>query len=143
MIQRKQSLFLLVAALLNACLLVVPFYRWHEMISGSDVVHELRVNDHYPSLIITIVIVLLPVLAIFMFRSRSRQMGLSAAAMVSTIGFITMMLSRAGKEPSAAATGSTYWIGAVLPIISIVFIILAMLGIRKDEKLVRSADRLR
>jgi hypothetical protein len=48
MIQRKQSLFLFIAALLNACLLFVPFYKWYEVVLNADVMHQLRVNDHYP-----------------------------------------------------------------------------------------------
>jgi ABC-type proline/glycine betaine transport system permease subunit len=36
-----------------------------------------------------------------------------------------------------------YGIGALLPSLAILFLILAIRGIRKDENLVRSADRLR
>jgi hypothetical protein len=36
-----------------------------------------------------------------------------------------------------------YGIGVILPSLAILFIILALRGIRKDEMLVRSADRLR
>jgi hypothetical protein len=38
---------------------------------------------------------------------------------------------------------SSFRISVLLPLIAIVFDILAILAIRKDEKLVRSADRLR
>jgi hypothetical protein len=36
-----------------------------------------------------------------------------------------------------------YKVGAALPVVSIVLLLLAYGGIRKDEKLIRSADRLR
>ncbi len=145
MIQRKQSLFLFIAALLNACLLVVPLYRWYEVVVNVDVMHELRVNDHYPSLIIAMVIILLPLVALFMFRNRKRQLALSAVSIVSTIGFITLMLSRVTQLSNMTPTPvrGTYWIGAILPIISILLLILAIMGIRKDDKLVKSMDRLR
>ena len=145
MIQRKQSLFLFIAALLNACLLVVPLYRWYEVVVNVDVMHELRVNDHYPSLIIAMVIILLPLVALFMFRNRKRQLALSAVSIVSTIGFITLMLSRVTQlgNMTPPPVRGTYWIGAILPIISILFLILAIMGIRKDDKLVKSMDRLR
>lgn len=36
-----------------------------------------------------------------------------------------------------------YGIGSVLPVAAIILLIIAISGIRKDEKLVRSVDRLR
>ena len=65
--------------------------------------------------------------------------------MLGTISFVAMILMRVtnlNDGSSAPVTGS-YWIGSVLPIISLVFLIMAIRGIRKDEKLVKSLDRLR
>lgn len=145
MIQRKQSLWLLIAALLNACMLFTALYKWHEMVNGVDTVKELRVNDHYPSMVIVLVITLLPLLAIFMYNNRKRQTMMTMVSIVGTMSFIGIMLSRVtavGKMTPPPA-GATYWVGAVLPVISTLFLILAILGIRRDEKLVRSMDRLR
>ncbi len=144
MIQRKQSLFLLIAALLNGCLLVTALYKWHETVNGVDMPHELRINDHYPSLIIAMVMILLPLVSIFMFRNRKRQLALSFVSIVSIGGFIAMMLSRVSALKQATPNvGGAYGIGAVLPIVSLLFLVLAIMGIRKDEKLVKSMDRLR
>ena len=38
---------------------------------------------------------------------------------------------------------NNYGIGLILPSLAILFIILAIRGIRNDEKLIKSADRLR
>jgi hypothetical protein len=51
-------------------------------------------------------------------------------------------LNRVGHLQVPQATGS-YWIGSVLPLVADVFLILAILAIRKDENLVKSMDRLR
>ncbi len=141
MIQRKQSLFLFIAALLNACLLLVPFYKWHE--AGDTTWHELRLNTFFPAFIVAIVIILLPLVAIFMFRKRKQQIAMCFVSMISISTFVGMMLSKVGSIVPASATDGTYWIGAALPVVSFVFILLAILGIRKDDKLVRSMDRLR
>lgn len=141
MIQRKQSLFLLVAALLNVCLLLVPFYRWHE--PGDTTWHELRLNTFFPAFIVAIVIILLPLVAIFMFRKRKQQVAMCGVTIVSITAFVSMMLAKVGNLVPPTATDGTYWIGAALPVISFVFIILAIAGIRKDDKLVKSMDRLR
>lgn len=145
MIQRKQSLWLLIAALMNGATFITPLYKWHDTTNGGDIARELRVNDHYPSLIAALVITILPLFAIFMFRIRKRQIGMTTAAILGTMSFIGMMLSRvsAVNKMIPPPSGGTYWAGAILPVIAIIFMILAILGIRRDEKLVRSMDRLR
>ncbi|MBC7553752.1 MAG: DUF4293 domain-containing protein [Taibaiella sp.] len=145
MIQRKQSIWLLLTALFNSGLLVFDLYRWHETVNGADVVQSLRVTNHYPSLMIALVLILLPLVNLFMYTQRKRQMAMTAFNMVAVAGFVAMLLGRVGHtitEMPAAAAG-TYWVGAVLPVITILFLILAIAGIRKDEKLVQSMDRLR
>ena len=56
-----------------------------------------------------------------------------------------MMLNRVANlsKQTPPVTEGSYWVGAVLPVLSIVFLVLAISGIRRDEKLVRSTDRLR
>ncbi|PQJ10557.1 hypothetical protein CJD36_011315 [Flavipsychrobacter stenotrophus] len=141
MIQRKQSLFLFIAALLNALLFIVPFYRWHE--AGDTVWHELRLNTFFPAFLVAIVITLLPLVAIFMFRKRKQQMAMCGVSLLSITTFLSMMLAKVGNLVPANAIDGTYWIGAALPVVAFIFIILAMAGIRKDDKLVKSMDRLR
>lgn len=137
MIQRIQTLWLLLAALVNAGLFYFDLYR-------SDL-KVIRVGDHYPSLLLTIVITALPLLAIFMYKNRTKQRNMVLISMLGTISFVSMILMRVtnlNDGSSAPVTGS-YWIGSVLPIIALVFLIMAIRGIRKDEKLVKSLDRLR
>ena len=78
---------------------------------------------------------------IFLFRNRPLQIKLSNAGVVLTLiglaygGFLWFSDSAAElAEPEP---------GLALPSMAIVFGILAARSIRKDEKLVRSADRLR
>ena len=56
--------------------------------------------------------------------------------------FIEYLKVEEFKETNKTLSGS-YQIGALLPIIMIIFFILAARGIYKDEKLVKSLDRLR
>jgi hypothetical protein len=46
------------------------------------------------------------------------------------------------EEANPALKTSYYW-GALLPIAMIIFFILAVVNIRKDEKLIKSLDRFR
>lgn len=144
MIQRKQSIWLLIAALLNAGVLYFDLYRTHTTINGADVPGQLRTGDRYLSLLVALVMILLPLVTIFMFRNRKRQVAMTVVSMLACFSFIGMLLSRVGNMAAAAPPASgTYWIGAVLPVIAIIFLIMAALGIRKDDKLVKSVDRLR
>ena len=88
---------------------------------------------------------LLPLVTIFMFGNRKRQSAMAFVNVIALCGFIPMVLSRVNtlnKMVPPPINGS-YWIGAVLPVIALVFTILAIFGIRKDERLVKSMDRLR
>ena len=146
MLQRKQSIWLLIAALLNACVLFFDLYRWHDMVNGADTKYEVRVTNEFPLLLIILLCTILPLVAIFMFRQRKRQVLVSFVSIVSVLGFIALMLFKVGQKTKAipaAISNGTYWIGAVLPIVSLLFLILAIAGIRKDDKLVKSMDRLR
>ena len=145
MIQRKQSIWLLIAALLSAGLFCFDIYHAHVAVNGTDTIAYIRINDDYPLLLIALVLTILPLVTIFMFRNRKRQRSMAIFNVVACIGFISAALMRVtnfmNKQP--AATNGTYWIGAVLPLLSMVFIIMAIRGINKDEKLVKSQDRLR
>lgn len=142
MIQRKQSIWLFIAALLNAGVFYFDLYRYHEIVNGIDTPAQIRVSDHFPTLLIALVMTMLPLVTIFMFRNRKRQITMSVFAIISIAGFITMALQRTKNLNSVPASDS-YWIGSVLPVVAIVFLFMAILGIRKDDKLVKSTDRLR
>ncbi len=142
MIQRKQSLWLLIAALLNAGVLYFGVYRYHIMENGVDTLKEVRVNDHFPSLLIALVMAILPLITIFMFGNRKRQIAMSFLSILAVCSFVTIALSRT-RNLNALPSSESYWVGALLPVAAVVFLFMAIIGIRKDEKLVRSVDRLR
>lgn len=145
MLQRKQSLWLFIAVLLNAGVLLFDLYRWHDVVNGVDTKFELRVTNEYPMLLMVLVMSLLPLVTMFLYKQRKRQIRMTVINIIAVCSFNAMMLAKISAKAKlipAVATG-TYWIGAVLPAISLLFLIMAILGIRKDEKLVQSMDRLR
>lgn len=145
MIQRTQSLWLFLAALANSGVLLFDLYRTHLMTNGVDTVMSVRVTEKFPFLLTALVIIVLPLIAIFMYKNRKRQRILSVLSIVFSFGFISTMLFNINKfnSDNPTATNGTYWIGSVLPAAAIVFLFFAIKGINKDEKLVRSQDRLR
>jgi|AntRauTorckE5430_2_1112549.scaffolds.fasta_scaffold00446_12 hypothetical protein len=81
---------------------------------------------------------------IFLFRNRPLQMKLSMLAVALTVTGVAygafLYFTDTAAEISAAVTPD---VGLALPVITLIFGILARNYIQKDEKLVRSADRLR
>ena len=145
MIQRIQSIWLLLAALVNAGVFFFEQYRADVAANGVSAMQYIRVNNHFPSLLLALVITILPFIAIFLFGNRKRQKTMTLLSMVFTIGFIALTLLRVSSfnNGTSSPTNGSYWIGSVLPVVSVIFHILALQGIRKDEKLIKSLDRLR
>ena len=143
MIQRKQSIWLLLAALSGSGVLYFNLYKAAGAAGSADTV--VRTMDHYPSLIIALVMIILPLVTIFMFGDRKRQKAMTIVAILADIAFIAMVLYRVsllGKLTPPPAAGS-FGAGAILPAFSLVLLVLAYMGIRSDDKLVKSMDRLR
>lgn len=88
---------------------------------------------------------------IFLYRNRVRQMRLVAVAFLLNVVFVFLLFFWAvdayGNEFTRAMGGGdmtvTWYVGAYAPIASIVFLVLAHRGIKRDEEKVRAADRLR
>ena len=91
-------------------------------------------------------IILVCGIAIFLFKNRrfqSRIVKLGILMNVMLIGLIFFVFSPLiGRTLNATVDYSDY-AGIYLPLVALVMLILANRGIIKDEKLVRSADRLR
>ena len=149
MIQRIQSLWLLIAALIST-LLMLDWYTGYvykaDVPQGlGSVVSYLRVTNHFPSLLVAVAMILIPFIAIFFFKDRKRQRSLSWIAVLLNIAFIAVSLMHIEnfKNTSPMPSNGSYQAGIVVPVVAIVFLVMAINGIRRDEKLVKSMDRLR
>ena len=150
MIQRIQTVWLLLASLISATLLL----SWHtgyvfaaDVAQGfGSVVKRLTVTEHFPTLIIAVMMILVPLIAIFMFKDRKRQKMLTFVSILACLGFISVNLMRIEnfkQDTAPTPTNGSYDAGSVIPVIVLVFLILAIRGINRDEKLIKSMDRLR
>ena len=146
MLQRKQSLWLLLAALLNSGVLYNSL--WQPTFE-SDSFEAVRTNNYFDLLILGVTIIVLPLLAIFMFQNRKWQIRLVWLCISANLIFITDMLIRIHFSRTylvfnhVRVDDGYYWTGSRLPVYAILFQIMAIIGIRKDEKLASSVDRLR
>lgn len=78
---------------------------------------------------------------IFLFRNRKLQVSLTQLA--TLIVGIGVGYGGYAWYTDASAAAAVPDIGIGMPLLSVIFAVLAVVGIKKDDKLVRSADRLR
>ena len=130
MIQRVQSLFLFFAALLNT---VILFYA--PIFISSEEKKIIMKDLQYPSLLL-VLSTLLALFAIFQFKNRLRQLMIVYLSRLSiAISFLIFILF---KEDD-----NQLYYGSFLLILPYLILFFSAYFIKKDEKLVRSADRIR
>jgi hypothetical protein len=139
MIQRIQTVWLFLSALFAALTYKFPFYTGNVLNKENLQVYEkLIASSSFLLLIFTAGLVAGTIIIIFMYKNRKQQMWLTAAAAGLSIINIILYFTELKKFLSGNMS-----LTAVLALAIPVFLLLAINGIWKDEKLVKSLDRLR
>lgn len=135
MIQRIQTIWLLLAA--TASLLSLKFSFYSGM-KDNNVFTQLNGLSVFVLLILSVAVALLALATIFLFKNRKLQTQLSILGfLLQVIAVVIYFL-----ETEKFVEGN-YALTAILTLTVPVFFILAWMGIRKDEKLIKSMNRLR
>lgn len=136
MIQRVQSIWLFLAGLSLFLLTLLPIVTH---LADAPTGPEPSVA---PLLYSTIILGIVCIASIFAFRNRTLQKNIIRIIILLILclcGWIYFSLQALPGGLDHVKPS----IGAFLPILAIIFCLLAIRGIRKDEQLIRSADRLR
>ena len=136
MIQRIQTLYLVLAAGISAGLIFV-FHLWTNT-EGAKVF----ATDNYAYLGMFLGSAVLSLISIFSFKNRKSQFVLGRLNILLNfvlLGIFVYQSLNISGETNVSEKG----IGILLPIFSIVCLVLANKAIKKDEDLVKSVDRLR
>jgi len=136
MLQRIQTIYLLVSAGISAGLIFV-FHLWT---TKTEALFFAKDDLLYLSMFL--VSALLAMLGIFMFKNRQSQFVVGRLNIILNFILLGLFVYRS-LNLSGEADVSEKGIGILLPIFSIVFLVLANKAIKKDEDLVKSVDRLR
>jgi glucan phosphoethanolaminetransferase (alkaline phosphatase superfamily) len=155
MLQRIQTLYLLAATVLMSLVLFLPLAEiapegigYYSVVSKgwyltSGEITELAMAT-WPVFILALVLALLPLINIFLYKNRKLQLRISVYSIILAFGLIGLIYYyfvigfRQLDEPVYVLR-----FPLVVPAIFIILIYLAFRGIRKDEILVRSMDRIR
>lgn len=150
MIQRIQTLYLLLVAILGTLLCFFPPVQFL-MPDGVEYI-PLLAFDKWPLAVITIAIPLLALVNIFLFKHRLLQARLNIVNVVLCLGYYALIALYVafvvkGYEPLQENTlqGAEWYLNiwAAFPLVNVVLTMMATRRILKDEALVRAADRLR
>lgn len=129
MLQRIQTIWTLLAVLAAVFL----------FITGQDVV----ISDSIPLLNMgCIILVIIGALSIFSFKNRKRQILLNTISIIINvllIGVLVYWLLNLSGGIHFPEKG----IEPIFPLIAVICLLIANIYIRKDERLVKSVDRLR
>jgi len=155
MIQRIQSIWFFLAFLILALMTFLPLAT--KDIGGSESIvytHGLKsqfqsasgsgykVQLFLPLLITNIAVALICFINIFNYKKRGFQKRFAIVSIILIGGFAFWCSIYAQKLPGGIE-GASFGVGAYLPALAILFVVLGIFGINKDERLIRSAERLR
>ncbi len=141
MVQRIQSVWLLLAAILAFVFTQVPIFV--ASIVGN-VVKKFLPTESLLLFALSVAVGLLALACIFLYKNRPLQLRLSIIGILASVVLIAIEVWQISRfeADNSLLKGSYHW-GSLLPIALMVCFILAASAIWKDEKLVKSLDRLR
>jgi len=136
MIQRIQTLWLLLASICAFASVKLPFYFGSLEVPGPTI--TITPYDNFMLLVFVIATALMALVSIFLFSNRSLQIKMCVVGLVLSLAnlmhyFLYMKNFKSGGLSLYSA------LSFLVP----VFFILAIIGIYKDQKLLKSLDRLR
>jgi hypothetical protein len=140
MIQRIQTIWLLLTAACAFLTIRLPFYSGHKMDDPQKTYAALNATTNMLLLILTVAIGIACLISIFLFKNRKLQMRITLVALLVSLLNIFLYYNETKKF---IAIESSLDLSCVFVFAIPVLLFLAFRGIYKDEKLIKSVDRLR
>ena len=140
MIQRLQTLWLLFASALAFATLKISFF------SGNIMVENVKQFEHFSAMgniflmILTVIVAIGSLVAVFLFKNRKLQIRVCSAMMILSILNIVIYYL---QTKNFIVTDWSFDLTSLFAIAIPFFLFLAIRGIYKDDKLIKSVDRLR
>ena len=139
MLQRMQTLWLLFAATANFLTFKYSFFSGNKQVDGQAKTFEyLTATTSTLILVLSVAVVSAILIDIFLYKNRKLQFRIALAAiLISTLNIFLYY-----RETKKFVEGN-YDLSSIFAFAIPVFLIFAASGIYKDQKLVKSLDRLR
>ncbi len=141
MLQRVQSIWLLLAAVCGVLTMKYSFYSGNKIGDNQVKLFEsLTATGNILILVLTILLVGGILIDIFLYKNRKLQLRIAILGII--ISLLNIFLYYQQTQKFVPNEGK-YDLTAILSLAIPIFLILAARGIYKDQKLVKSLDRLR
>jgi len=151
MIQRKQTLFLLVAFVATLACLCLPIGLFEPASMGGNIVlYNLGVRDangmlglgNVPLFTFLMLTCIITLAAIFLYSKRKLQAKLCYWCCVFDMAWYAYLAFCVFNQYAVCGSFRPA-LGICLPLIALIFCLMARRGIMADERLVKAADRIR
>lgn len=140
MIQRQQSLWLLITVICGVLSFNFPFYTGMRMNTASNML-EMSILDgasNFFYILLTGANVILALVTIFLYKDRKLQLKLALVGILTSLALFIMYVTGMLKfETGNLALTSLLALGVMAGFV------MAARGIRKDQQLIKSIDKLR
>ena len=158
MIQRSQTVYLLLAAICGGLTFFLPYaqyfaektklaeYGMFGLVNLVNGAMESTGPYMFPAWVFGVFSVLVPLIAAWMYRNRPVQGKVARLASLVNLGYVVYLffaIDTLKLEHYGESARVLFHAGFFAPVAAIAFTFLAVRGIRKDEALVKSLDRLR
>lgn len=162
MIQRRQTIYMLLSAIVSALLFFMPLASVEADGNTMDFtvfgiqnpIETMSFTDAntWPLVLLAVMMTIMPIITIFKYKKRELQVRLCRIDLLLTLVFIGLVFVYFESDIQTiinAVEGDTYkmdaayFIGVAFPLINLILQILAIRGIKKDIELLKSIDRLR
>ncbi len=140
MIQRQQSLWLLLTVICGVLSFNFPFYTGMRMNTASNML-EMSILDgasNFFYILLTGANIILALVTIFLYKDRKLQLKLALVGILTSLALFIMYVTGMLKfETGNLALTSLLALGIIAGFV------MAARGIRKDQQLIKSIDKLR
>src|SRR5690606_34456700 len=157
MIQRIQTVWLLLASGTLLLLFLFPYLQYFDNFGTAMAVKVtgiyqgvsegvIQIESFILQIIATVVTAVIPLITIFNYNDRKKQLKITYINILIVVLLGIWFISTANsaiENVNRSIQLENIGLGALLVPLSLVFLSLAVKGIKKDEKLVKSVDRLR
>ncbi len=153
MIQRIQSIFLLLTTILMGATFVVPSLeitseglKFSSILFNSLGIFDNSISYHaWGAAIFCALSAIVAFLNIFLYKKRKLQikLGLFTALLIAIYYVTAAFYVNAFLDKITPEYSLNIQLGIIFPVLALIFDLLAVSRIKKDEKLVKSLDRIR
>jgi|SRR5690554_982814 len=158
MIQRVQTIYLLLATLAGAMTFFLSYanlyadgakvaeYAMFGVFNVQSESVEMTSPYPLPVWILGALAVIVPFVAILLYKNRLKQLRIVRLATLVNLGYVVYLffaIDAINEQLFENDLEVLHHAGFYMPVIAIVFCFLAVRGIKKDEALVKSLDRIR